>query len=71
VPPLGLEGVAATDDAVPIEGSTGGARGIGALALGNVKYRVQLAMLTAMRNAEKALFLDYRQALEQARRDAA
>src|SRR5690606_30985 len=70
VPPLGLEGVGPMDDGVPIRGSASGAVGIGALAIGNVKYRVQQTLLTQMREAEKAVFLSFEQAFDVARAHA-
>lgn len=67
VPPVGLEGVGVMDDGVAIAGSGSGAVGIGALAIGNVKYRVQQALLTQMREAEKPLYLAFDQAFDIAR----
>ncbi|HEX7044519.1 MAG TPA: NAD(P)-dependent methylenetetrahydromethanopterin dehydrogenase [Burkholderiales bacterium] len=70
VPPLGLEGVDVMDDGAPIRGSASGAVGIGALAIGNVKYRVQQTLLTQMREADKAVFLSFEQAFDVARAHA-
>ncbi|MGA2551193.1 MAG: NAD(P)-dependent methylenetetrahydromethanopterin dehydrogenase [Burkholderiaceae bacterium] len=67
VPPSGIEGVGATDDAVPLKGTAGPALGIGALAVGNIKYRVMQRMFESMLNSDHALFLDFRDAFERAR----
>jgi methylene-tetrahydromethanopterin dehydrogenase len=67
VPPAGLEGVGVMDDGASIAGSASGAVGIGALAVGNIKYRVQQAMLVQMHESEKPLYLSFEQAFEIAR----
>jgi methylene-tetrahydromethanopterin dehydrogenase len=51
VPPEGIAGVGVMDDAKPLAGT--GAVGIGALAIGNVKYQTQHRLLVQMRGAEK------------------
>jgi len=65
VPPLGIEGIDLMDNGRPIPGLEG-AVGIGALAIGNVKYQVQRALLKDMANAEKPLYLDFVSAFERA-----
>ncbi|MCI1192561.1 methylenetetrahydromethanopterin dehydrogenase [Calidifontimicrobium sp. SYSU G02091] len=65
VPPAGLAGVGVMDDGKPIEGS--GAVGIGALAVGNVKYQVQHRLLVRMRNADKPVTLGFPEAFAAAR----
>ena len=65
VPPLGIAGIDVMDDGKPLAG--GRAVGIGALAVGNVKYQVQHRLLAAMRQADKPLYLDFRQAFALAR----
>jgi methylene-tetrahydromethanopterin dehydrogenase len=70
VPPAGVEGVSAMDDGVPIESGSHKALGIGALAVGNVKYQTERSMLEAMRASDKALYLDFRDALVSARTHA-
>ena len=65
VPPAGLAGVGATDDAKPLAGTR--AVGIGALTIGNVKYQVQQRLLRRMREAEKPVVLDFADALATAR----
>ena len=60
VPPLGIEGVDVKADGAPIAGALG--VGIGALAIGNVKFQVQHALLRRVHDAEKAPRLDFRDA---------
>jgi methylene-tetrahydromethanopterin dehydrogenase len=52
VPPEGIAGVGVMDDAKPLAGTK--ALGIGALAIGNVKYQTQHRLLVQMRDPEKA-----------------
>jgi methylene-tetrahydromethanopterin dehydrogenase len=65
VPPAGVEGLGAQDDGVALKGS--GAVGIGSLAIGAVKYKVQSGLFRRMIEAEKPLFLDFRDAFALAR----
>jgi len=65
VPPAGIEGLGAQDDGVPLKGT--GTVGIGALAIGAVKYKVQSGLFRRMIEAEKPLFLDFRDAFALAR----
>jgi methylene-tetrahydromethanopterin dehydrogenase len=65
VPPAGIEGVGAQDDGVPLKGTS--AVGIGSLAIGAVKYKVQSGLFRRMIEAEKPLFLDFRDAFALAR----
>jgi methylene-tetrahydromethanopterin dehydrogenase len=65
VPPAGIEGLGAQDDGVALKGS--GAVGIGSLAIGGVKYKVQSGLFRRMIEAEKPLFLDFRDAFALAR----
>jgi methylene-tetrahydromethanopterin dehydrogenase len=65
VPPEGIAGVGLTDNAQPIEGS--GALGIGALAIGNVKYQTQHRLLVQMREADKPVMLGFAEAFATAR----
>ena len=60
VPPSGVEGVGVNDDAAPIPGTE--AVGIGALAVGNVKYRTEAGLFKQMIESEKPLYLDFRDA---------
>jgi len=65
VPPLGVEGIALHANGEPL--GPNGAVGIGALAIGNVKYRTESGLFKQMTEAPKALKLDFRQAFELAR----
>jgi methylene-tetrahydromethanopterin dehydrogenase len=65
VPPEGIAGVGAMDDGKPVAGSS--AVGIGALAIGNIKYQTQQRLLVHMREADKAVKLGVAEALEMAR----
>jgi len=65
VPPEGLAGVGVTDDGVPIAGTE--VLGIGALAIGNVKYQVHQRLLARMRESGKPELLSFPEALAEAR----
>ncbi len=65
VPPEGIAGVGVMDDGKALP--EGRAVGIGALAVGNVKYQVEHRLLAAMRNADKPLYLGFREAFAKAR----
>jgi methylene-tetrahydromethanopterin dehydrogenase len=60
VPPSGVEGVGVNDDAAPIKGTD--AVGIGALAVGNIKYKTEAGLFERMIEAEKPVYLDFRDA---------
>jgi len=70
VPPSGVEGMDAMDDGKPLYASSGKAVGIGALAIGNIKYRTQRGLLETMLKADKAVYLDLRDAFSEARNHA-
>jgi methylene-tetrahydromethanopterin dehydrogenase len=65
VPPSGIEGVDAHANGAPL--GEHGALGIGALAIGNVKYRTESGLFKQMTESKSALRLDFRQAFELAR----
>ena len=65
VPPSGIEGVDAHANGAPL--SERGAVGIGALAIGNVKYRTESGLFKQMTESKTPLRLDFRQAFELAR----
>lgn len=67
VPPEGMEGVGVMANGVPIEGSPTGALGIGALAVGNVKYRTQRKLLERMLDADGPSYQHFEHAFEVAR----
>jgi len=60
VPPLGVEGVGTKDNGAPIEGTS--AVGIGALAIGDIKYKTETGLFKEMIEAEKPVYLDFRAA---------
>jgi methylene-tetrahydromethanopterin dehydrogenase len=60
VPPLGVEGVGIKDNGAPIEGTS--AVGIGALAIGDIKYKTETGLFKKMIEAEKPVYLDFRAA---------
>lgn len=70
VPPSGIEGVGQMDDGAPLGAQSGKAVGIGALAIGNIKYQAQRGLFEAMLKAGKPLYLDMRDALTEARKHA-
>jgi methylene-tetrahydromethanopterin dehydrogenase len=65
VPPEGIAGVGVYDDGKALAGTN--AVGIGALAIGNIKYQTQHRLFVKMRNAKKPVYLGYAQAMEMAR----
>jgi methylene-tetrahydromethanopterin dehydrogenase len=67
VPPTGIAGMDVMDDAVEISGSTSGAVGIGALAIGNVKYQTQHILLQRMRESDEPVYYHFEHAFEVAR----
>jgi methylene-tetrahydromethanopterin dehydrogenase len=68
VPPAGLEGLDAFADGTPIEGTEG--IGVGALAVGNVKFKTEHELLGAMRDAEPRRYIGVAEAFEVARKHA-
>lgn len=67
VPPSGIAGLDAFHNGSPLPGSQSGAVGIGALAIGNVKYHAQNKLLKIMLDAEKPVYLHFTHAFEVAR----
>lgn len=67
VPPSGIAGLDAHHNGTPIAGSQSGAVGVGALAIGNVKYKTQNKLLKTMYEGGKAVYLHYDDAFEVAR----
>jgi methylene-tetrahydromethanopterin dehydrogenase len=65
VPPPGVEGVDAHANGAPL--GAHGALGIGALAIGNVKYRTESGLFKQMTESKTPLRLDFRQAFDLAR----
>ncbi len=69
VPPSGIEGIEATHEAVPIPGTT--AVGIGALAVGRLKFRTEHELLASMRDATPRRRIGIAETLAKARELAA
>jgi methylene-tetrahydromethanopterin dehydrogenase len=67
VPPPGIAGVGAKADGVAIEGSNSGAVGVGALAIGDVKYHVQHQLLRQMVATDQPVYLQFEHAFKIAR----
>lgn len=69
VPPLGIRGMKVNDFGAPLKHATNsdGAVGIGALAIGDVKYHLQQALLHMMVETDKPVYLDFRDAFTKAR----
>ena len=73
VPPPGIAGVKAKHNGDPLElaKQAKNAVGVGALAVGNIKYQLQIELLKMLRRRErkddKTVYLDFRAAFEKAR----
>ncbi|GAB4271710.1 MAG: methylenetetrahydromethanopterin dehydrogenase [Methylomicrobium sp.] len=67
VPPSGIAGLDAFHNGAPLPGSNSGAVGIGALAIGNIKYQAQNRLLKMMLETEKPVYLHFTHAFEVAR----
>jgi methylene-tetrahydromethanopterin dehydrogenase len=71
VPPAGVHGIGVMDNAKPLATASKNAVGIGPLAIGNIKYKVQHGLLQAMLNADSPLYLGFAECLLEARLHAA
>jgi methylene-tetrahydromethanopterin dehydrogenase len=71
VPPLGIEGIGVLDMGKVLTDTPKQAVGIGALAIGDVKYKVHTRMFELMINAEKPVYLSFPEAFDVAREFAA
>ncbi|MGZ4969257.1 MAG: NADP-dependent methylenetetrahydromethanopterin/methylenetetrahydrofolate dehydrogenase [Methylobacter sp.] len=67
VPPAGIAGVDAFHNGTPIEGSKSGAVGLGAMAIGNIKFQTQVLLLKSMINTDKPVYLHFEHAFQTAR----
>ncbi len=69
VPPLGIEGIKRMHNGEPMLHAVNStsAVGIGALAVGDIKYKLQNALLASLLTTETPLYLDFRAAFDQAR----
>ena len=65
VPPAGVDGVGIMDDGAELDGTS--AVGIGAMAVGNIKYQVETAMFRLMIEADEPAYLDFSDAFKDAR----
>ena len=66
VPPPGIEGVNVNDYGKVLDCTPRKALGIGALAIGNIKYKVHHHMFQLMKSTDKPLYLDHVRAFESA-----
>ncbi len=67
VPPSGVAGLDPFDNGKKIDNSPSGAVGIGALAIGNIKYQTQSQLLKKMIESDKPMYLHFEHAFEVAR----
>lgn len=67
VPPTGAEGVGVFANGEAIEGTK--VVGLGALAIGNIKYQVQNMLFKKMLEGQSHVYLDFLSAFEMARKD--
>jgi len=67
VPPSGIAGLDAHYRGERLAASGSGAVGVGALAIGNIKYKTQNALLMQMRESGKPVYLSFDDAFEVAR----
>ncbi len=67
VPPAGIAGIGSNDASIALA-SPVGAIGIGALAIGNIKYKVQHKLLELCLSSEKPVYLDFREAFSEAQK---
>ena len=70
VPPLGIRDIGIKDFGAPLKHANAApnARGIGALAVGEAKSRLQHALLKSLLDTDAAVYLDFRAAFERARK---
>lgn len=67
VPPSGIAGLDAFDNGKVITNSTSGAVGLGALAIGNIKYKTQSKLLKEMLESDSPMFIHFEHAFKVAR----
>ncbi|CAG7856064.1 methylene-tetrahydromethanopterin dehydrogenase [biofilm metagenome] len=67
VPPAGIAGVDVFQNGAPIVGSNSGAVGIGALAIGDIKYQAQNRLLKQMIDTDIPVYLHFEHAFDIAR----
>jgi len=68
-PPLGIRDIKLQDFGVPLThaSSSKGAVGIGALAVGHIKYQTQQTLLKLMLETDRPVYVDFRDAFSTAR----
>ena len=69
VPPAGIAGIDAMDNVVEMKNSRSGCFGIGALAIGNIKYKSQHDCLKLMYSCDKPVYLHFEHAFEFAQKN--
>jgi methylene-tetrahydromethanopterin dehydrogenase len=62
VPPSGIEGIQANDYSVDTKSAKCTFSGIGPLAIGNLKYKVQYGLFVKMQTSKEAALLDFQEA---------
>lgn len=67
VPPAGIEGIGVMDSGRILSAASGCAVGIGPLAIGNIKYKVQQGLLQTMLSTSNPLYLGFSECLHEAR----
>jgi methylene-tetrahydromethanopterin dehydrogenase len=69
VPPAGIEGVKLNDAGTPLSQASrsNNTVAVGALTIGNIKYKVQHALLESMLSGDKPRYIDFRAAYEKAK----
>jgi len=67
VPPAGIAGIGANDASIALTAPEG-AIGVGALAVGNIKYKVQNKLLELALSNDKPVYLDFRDAFSEAQK---
>ena len=67
VPPLGFEGIEVNDQGKVLDNTPNQSIGIGALAIGDIKYKVHTKLFEIMKTTEKPVYIDQQKAFEVAR----
>ncbi len=69
VPPAGIAGIGANDNGITLDTPLS-ATGIGALTVGNIKYKLQHKLLELILETDKPVYLDFRDAFSMAQKIA-
>lgn len=67
VPPLGFEGIDVHDNGKVLDNTPNQSIGIGALAIGDIKYKVHTRLFEIMKTTDKPVYIDQQKAFEVAR----